>query len=386
MISRDAEKLVRKYARQFRALALVGPRQSGKTTLARKVFSRKPYVSLEDPDERLFAANDPRGFLNRYKSGAVIDEAQRVPELFSYLQMMLDTAKKDGLFILTGSNNFLLQSTISQSLAGRIGYIDLLPLSIPEIQLFDTAPSAMVDYIFMGGYPELYDKKRTPAIWYPSYIRTYLERDIKQLKNIENTLLFNRFIQLCAGRAGQQLNVTALSNECGIDIKTVNAWLGLLQSSYIIFLLQPHYQNFNKRVVKTPKLYFYDTGLACALLGIKKANEVNVSPLYGALAENFFITELLKKKNNSGSNTKFYYWKDNKGVEIDLLLDDGKKIRPIEIKAAQTFNESFLKNINYWNSISGNTGGIVLYGGEQDYIRSDKIKITSWQNIKTVKL
>lgn len=386
MVSREAEKIIKKYAKQFRSLAVIGPRQSGKTTLVRQIFSRKAYVSLENPDERLFATQDPRGFLNRFKNGAVLDEVQRAPELFNYLQQILDDAKKDGLFILTGSNNFLLQSSISQSLAGRVGYIDLLPLTIPEINFFDKKPASLPEYIFYGGYPELFDKNRVPAVWYPSYIRTYIERDVKQLKNIENTLLFNRFIQLCAGRTGQQLNITALSNECGIDIKTVTAWLGILESSFIIYLLQPHYKNFNKRLVKTPKLYFYDTGVACSLLGIRKWQEVNVSPFYGALTENFCINELLKKKYNSGSTANFFYWRDNKGVEIDLLLDNGKTLIPVEIKAGQTFNESFLKSMGYWNNISGNDGGILIYGGDHNYKRSDKIQVTGWQNIHSIKL
>ncbi len=386
MVKREAEKLIKKYLKQFRSLAIVGPRQSGKTTLARTLFPRKKYVSLENPDERLFATEDPRGFLARFKNGAVLDEAQRVPELFNYLQQILDNTKKDGLFILTGSNNFLLQSSISQSLAGRVGYVDLLPLSLSEIMLFDKQPATLADNIFYGSYPEVYDKSRLPAVWYPSYIRTYIERDVKQLKNIENTLMFNRFIQLCAGRTGQQLNTAALSNECGIDIKTVNAWLAILQSSFIIYLLQPHYKNFNKRVVKTPKLYFYDTGVACSLLGIRKTQEVAVSHFYGALVENFCINELLKKKYNTGSNTKFFYWRDNKGAEIDLLLDNGKALIPVEIKAAQTFNDNFLKSMTWWNSIAGNTGGTLIYGGEQNYKRSDKIQVIGWENMNSIKL
>lgn len=386
MVKREAEKLIKRYAKQFRSLAIVGPRQSGKTTLARSLFPRKQYVSLENPDERLFATEDPRGFLSRFKNGAVLDEAQRAPDLFNYLQQILDSTKKDGLFILTGSNNFLLQSSISQSLAGRVGYIDLLPLSMAEINLFDKKPSTLSEYILYGSYPEVYDKSRVPAIWYPSYIRTYIERDVKQLKNIENTLLFNRFIQLCAGRTGQQLNVAALSNECGIDIKTVNAWLAILESSFIIYLLQPHHRNFNKRIVKTPKLYFCDTGVACSLLGIRKADEVAVSHFYGALVENFCINELLKRKYNTGSNTKLFYWRDNKGAEIDLLLDSGKTLTPVEIKAGQTFNESFLKSMTWWNTISGNVGGALIYGGEQNYKRSDNIQVTGWENIAKVKL
>jgi uncharacterized protein len=385
MITRDAEKLIRKYAKQFRALAIVGPRQSGKTSIAKKIFHTKPYVSLEDPDERLFATEDPRGFLKRYQNGAIIDEAQRVPALFSYLQQIIDTTNKDGLYILTGSNNFLLQENISQTLAGRIGYIDLLPLTIQEIKRFENTAETLADYIFNGCYPEIFDKKRLPAVWYPSYIRTYVERDVKQIRNIDNVLLFNRFIQLCAGRTGQQLHVSALSNECGVDVKTVNAWLGILQSSYVIYLLQPHHKNYNKRIVKTPKLYFYDTGLVCSLLGIRKVGDVTVSPFYGALTENFLLMQLLKMKHNGTNHSQFYYWRDNKGVEIDLIIDDGKKMIPVEIKASQTFNAAFLKHLHYWNEISGNTGGILLYGGEQTFLRSDKVKVVSWIDTDKIK-
>ncbi len=379
MQPRKAEKTARQYSRQFRALAIVGPRQSGKTTLVKKVFPRKPYVSLEDPDERMLAADDPRAFLNRFKNGAVIDEAQRVPELFSYLQGILDKSGKDGFFILTGSNNFLLQESISQTLAGRIGYIDLLPLCYKEIIQFGKTDYSMEELLLNGSYPELYDKNRKPGLWYPSYIRTYIERDVKQIRNIENTLLFNRFLQLCAGRTGQQLNVSALSIECGIDVKTVQSWLSVLQSSYIIYLLPPYHKNFNKRIVKTPKLYFIDTGVACSLLGIRQAKELETSHFRGALFENYVMMELLKEKFNTGSPAGFYYWRENNGLEIDLLIDTGKKIIPVEIKASATFAESHIKNISQWNKITGNSGGVLLYNGETEFTRSDKIKISNWK-------
>jgi predicted AAA+ superfamily ATPase len=380
MQARIAEKIIKQFSRQFRALAIVGPRQSGKTTLVKKVFPRKPYVSLEDPDERMLATNDPRAFLNRYKNGAVIDEAQRVPELFSYLQGILDKTTKDGLFILTGSNNFLLQQSISQSLAGRIGYIDLMPLCYKEIIKFGKEDYPMEDLILNGCYPELYDKNRKAIAWYPAYIRTYIERDVKQIRNIENTILFNRFLQLCAGRAGQQLNVSALSIEGGIDVKTVQAWLSILQSSYIIYLLPPYHKNFNKRIVKTPKLYFIDTGVACSLLGIRQAKELENSHFRGALFENYVIMELLKEKYNQASTTGFYYWKENNGIEIDLLIDTGKNIIPIEIKAASTFAESQIKNLQQWNKIIGGKGGLLLHNGEVGFTRADKIRIANWKN------
>jgi len=238
MVSREIETLLREYAKEFRSLLLVGPRQSGKSTLVKKVFSDKPYISLENIDERELALGDPRAFLQRFPYGAILDEIQRVPSLFNYLQEILDNSSEDGLFILTGSNNLLLQSNISQTLAGRIGILDLLPLSLNEIKKFDSEELNIDSLIIKGAYPEIYNKKRNPQHWYPSYIRTYVERDVREIKNIDNISLFTRFIRLCAGRVGQQLNVSSLSNECGIDVKTVNSWLSVLESTYIIKLLQ----------------------------------------------------------------------------------------------------------------------------------------------------
>ncbi len=328
----------------------------------------------------MLADSDPRAFLNKYKNGAVIDEAQRVPELFSYLQGILDEAGKDGFFILTGSNNFLLQQSISQTLAGRIGYIDLLPLSYKEILKFGKVEYTTEELILQGCYPELYDKKRKSGLWYPAYICTYIERDVKQIRNIDNTLLFHRFLQLCAGRTGQQLNVSALSNECGIDVKTVQAWLSLLQNSYIIYLLPPYHKNFNKRIVKTPKLYFIDTGVACSLLGLHQANELRNSHFRGALFENYVILEFLKAKYDTGLTSGFYCWRENNGLEIDLLVESGRKLIPVEIKSAHTFNESHVKNIVRWNKLTGNAGGVLLYDGESEMVRSDKIVVRNWRN------
>jgi predicted AAA+ superfamily ATPase len=383
MQPRIAEKLLRKYSRQFRAVAVVGPRQSGKTTLVKKVFPRKPYVSLEDPDERMLAATDPRGFLARYKKGAIIDEAQRVPELFNYMQGILDQSNKDGFYILTGSNNFLLQQSISQSLAGRIGYIDLLPLCYSEILQFKIKDDSIEELILNGSYPELYDKNRKPSLWYPAYIRTYIERDVKQIRNIENTILFNRFLQLCAGRTAQQLNVSALSNETGVEIKTIQAWLSILQSSYIVYLLPPYHKNFNKRVVKTPKLYFLDTGLACSLLGIREKNELDKSHFRGALFENYIIMELLKQKFNNGSNAGFYYWKENNGLEIDLLIDTGKKMIAHEIKSTVTYSESLLKGLQQWQKVSQSDNGVLLYNGKIELKEKGQAEVCNWRNYKS---
>lgn len=385
MIQRNAEKWLRLLAKEFRSVAVVGPRQSGKTTLAKDVFPKKPYVSLEDPDERLQAETDPRSFLERFKNGAIIDEAQRVPSLFSYLQKILDDTKKDGLFILTGSNNFLLQASISQTLAGRIGYIDLLPFCYGELEKLNLKNISTNQLLWRGCYPEIYDRNRNPNLWYPAYIRTYVERDVRQLKNIADTISFTRFLQLCAGRIGQQLNTAALANECGIDVRTVTNWLSILESSYVVFLLKPHHKNFNKRLVKTPKLYFYDTGLASSLLGIKTENEVVNSHFRGALFENLVITECFKNKYNNGGQVNYYYWRDNKGIEIDLLIESGKKLLPVEIKSAQTYRDDHLVNMHKWNGYAKQTGGILLYDGPQSFTRSDKITVANWREISSLR-
>jgi predicted AAA+ superfamily ATPase len=385
MISRNAEKWLRLLAKEFRSVAVVGPRQSGKTTMVKNVFPKKPYVSLEDPDERLQVENDPRAFLARFKYGAIIDEAQRVPSLFSYLQKILDSTKKDGLFILTGSNNFLLQESISQTLAGRIGYIDLLPFCYSELEKLNLKNIPTNQLLWRGCYPEIYDRNRNPSMWYPAYVRTYVERDVRQLKNITDTIAFTRFLKLCAGRIGQQLNTASLANECGIDVRTVNNWLSILESSYVVFFLKPHHKNFNKRLVKTPKLYFYDTGLACSLLGIKNENEVVNSHFRGALFENHVIAECFKNKFNLGSQVNYYYWRDNKGVEIDLLIESGKKLLPVEIKSAQTYREDFLTNMHKWNDYAGQKGGLLLYDGPQSFTRSDRISVANWREIGSLK-
>jgi predicted AAA+ superfamily ATPase len=323
--------------------------------------------------------------LARFKDGAIIDEAQRVPSLFSYLQKILDSTKKDGLFILTGSNNFLLQESISQTLAGRIGYIDLLPFCYSELEKLKLKNISTNQLLWRGCYPEIYDRNRNPTMWYPAYIRTYVERDVRQLKNITDTIAFTRFLKLCAGRIGQQLNTASLANECGIDVRTVNNWLSILESSYVVFLLKPHHKNFNKRLVKTPKLYFYDTGLACSLLGIKNENEVVNSHFRGALFENHVIGECFKNKFNSGSQVNYFYWRDNKGVEIDLLIESGRKLLPVEIKSAQTYREDFLTNMHKWNDYAGQKGGLLLYDGPQSFTRSDKISVANWREIGSLK-
>ena len=384
MVQRELLTVLAEYATEFRAVLLVGPRQSGKTTLVQTTFPDKPYISLENPDERLLAETDARAFLNRFPDGAILDEVQRVPSLFSYLQEILDKTHKDGLFILTGSNNILLQESISQTLAGRLGILDLYPLSFREIVGIEKTHS-LNELIFKGSYPEIYHKNRKPELWYGSYIRTYVERDVRQIKNIENTSLFIKFLKICAGRIGQQLNITALSNECGIDLKTVQSWLSVLEQTYVIKLLQPFYNNFNKRILKTPKLYFVDTGLACSLLGIRKVEEFELSHFRGALVENYFILECIKNNANQNLEQQFYYWRDNKGVEVDLIVDSGTSFLPVEIKSAETFSNDFTKNLKKIKSYSGVKEAAIVYNGKMEFETSASIKVVNWASFLTEK-
>jgi uncharacterized protein len=384
MVIRTATEEVKDLARKFKAIAIVGPRQSGKTTLTKYVFGNKPYVSLENPDIRQFAMSDPRSFLEQYSGGAIFDEAQRVPELFSYLQQILDENPSKGQFILIGSNHFLLQENISQSLAGRIAYLYLLPFSIQEAEEALKKKQTVEDALYRGGYPPIYDNKIEPEKWLPNYIRTYIERDVRQIKNISNLNVFERFLKLCAGRTGQLLNMSSLAIEAGVDSKTIASWLGVLESSFIIHLLQPHHQNFNKRIVKMPKLYFYDTGLVCSLLGITKPAQLNLHPLKGALFENFVIGELVKEKFNKNLSINLYFWRDNTGNEIDIIVDDGTTLYPLEIKAGKTITTDYFRNFQFWNKISGVTGGSVVYAGSEFQKRSNEITVMPWNKVTSV--
>ena len=379
MIQRTAAIKLLKLSKAFRSVAVVGPRQSGKTTLCKTVFPGKPYISLENPDTLEFANNDPRGFLGQFKTGAILDEIQRAPHLFSYLQQILDETKKSGLFILTGSNNFLLQENISQTLAGRIAYFQLLPLSLIEMEKGKKNKADYAWHILHGGYPEVIAKNIKPAEWYGSYINTYAERDVRQLKNISSLSLFVKLLRLCAGRTGQILNLTSLSNDCGIDQKTVAAWLSILQSSYVIYLLRPYYGNFNKRIIKSPKLYFFDTGVACSLLGITDVKQIFSHTAKGPLFENMIISELLKERFNKGAADNLYYWRDKTGHEVDILLDKAGKLTVMELKAGATLNEDFFKGIEYFSSLNTNPPEkILVYGGKEIQKRSSGISVKPW--------
>jgi len=370
---------------QFPVVTLTGPRQSGKTTLARAALPNYAYVSLEDPDERRLAREDPRGFLDRFDEGQVIlDEAQHVPDLFSYIQGIVDEREQPGQFVLTGSQNFLLHQRISQSLAGRCDILHLLPFSRAELTRADLEPIENIGerrrrtlgtqddhlntVLFAGGYPRIHDKQLDPQQWLANYYQTYVERDVRELVNVGDVETFGRFMGLCAGRTGQLLNLSALANDCGVTHTTARRWLSVLETSFVVMLLRPHHRNFNKRLVKSPKLYFLDTGLLCYLLRIRSPEDLAVHAARGAIFESWVISEAMKNFMNRGLRPDIYFWRDSTGREIDLLIEAGAEhLLPIEIKSGQTFNSDFVKNLTWWRQLSSavDAPGVVVYGGDR---------------------
>ncbi|ALO17357.1 hypothetical protein L21SP5_03762 [Salinivirga cyanobacteriivorans] len=380
MIKRNLADKLKYFVSKYPIVTVTGPRQSGKTTLIKSIFPDYEYVNFEDPDMLLLAQEDPRLFLSQYSNKVILDEAQRLPELFSYLQSHTDKANKEGMYIISGSQNFLLMEKISQTLAGRTAILKLLPFSKRELANTSIKLKTPDEHIFNGGYPRLYDKKIDPIDFYPFYIQTYIERDVRQLQNISNLLQFNRFVKLCAGRIGQLLNLSSIANECGITQPTAKAWLSILEASYIIYLLKPHHKNFNKRLVKTPKLYFYDTGLACSLLGIQNHSQILTHYLRGGLFENWMIMELIKKHFNNAKEPHIYFWRDNTGNEIDLLIENDLQIEAYEIKSGSTYNKNFFKGLQYWDKLNNKkTAGSVIYGGNKS-METPYGKLISWQD------
>jgi predicted AAA+ superfamily ATPase len=352
-------------AQQFPVITLTGPRQSGKTSLVKALFPAKPYVSLEEPDIRQIALTDPRGFLSNFPQGAILDEVQHVPELFSYIQTIVDR-EREAQFILTGSSNFLLLENVSQTLAGRTIILQLLPFSMAELEQGGYELASYEQLIFTGQYPRIYDRDLAPTDFYPSYIQTYVERDVRLIKNITNLNAFIQFSQLCAGRVGQLLNYTSLANDAGISPNTVKTWLSVLEAAYIVYRLYPYHKNFNKRLIKAPKLYFYDTGLACSLLGIRQSEQVGIHFLRGALFENLIINEFVKRALHQGERPQLYFWQDNKGREIDCLLERQGELVAVELKSGKTAVSDYFANLRYWQQLNPSlpATGFVVYGGD----------------------
>jgi uncharacterized protein len=386
MIQRIATKKLIDLARKFKSVAVTGARQTGKTTLVKEVFKDKPYVSLENPDTRNFALEDPRGFLSSYPKGAILDEIQRAPDLFSYLQEILDNTTKKGLFILTGSNNFLLQESISQTLAGRIGTLNLLPFSIEELGNAEQLPKDDNELMIKGFYPPIYDQDIPPSDWCPNYVRNYIEKEVRQIKSITDLIVFERFIRLLAGRTGQELNNSALAVETGVDMKTVQSWISILESSFIIYLLKPHHKNFNKTIIKRPKLYFYDCALVCYLLRISDTNQLSTHPQRGAIFETMVVTEMIKQRTNAGMDINLYYWRDKSGHEIDVIIENGNTRIPVEIKSGKTISNDFFKNLHFWLALSGEKKSYLLYGGEEHQKRSDGKECMNWRQLTELSL
>jgi predicted AAA+ superfamily ATPase len=352
MVERELLKKTKALLKKYPIVSITGPRQSGKSTLLKSAFKDYKYVSLEDIDIREFADKDSRGFISTFNDKVIIDEVQQCPKLFSFLQTHVDKENKEGMYLLSGSHNFLLMQAISQSLAGRCAILTLLPFSLREKKTAKIMKTNINDEIFFGSYPRIYDKDIFPTDFYPYYIQTYVERDVRMIKNIENINLFTRFIKLCAGRIGQILNLSSLANDCSISVSTVQSWLSLLEASYIVYLLKPESKNYNKRLIKSPKLYFYDTGLACSLLDIRNSEQLDTHFLRGSLFENYVINEKIKDALNEGVTPQITYFRDKVGHEVDLIEEKQGKQYGYEIKSSQTFNTDFFKNLNYWRNLS----------------------------------
>lgn len=381
-VIRQIAAIIKAQQTKFPILAVTGPRQSGKTTLLKELFSDYRYVTLEDPNMRAFASEDPIGFLSQYDQRVIFDEAQRVPALFSYIQSRVDESGMMGQFILSGSQNFQLLNSITQTLAGRVALFKLLPFDFTELKANDLLADSYTQASIKGFYPAIYDRDIDPKVFYANYIQTYIEKDVTELLNIRDLKVFRTFLKLCAGRAGQLVNFSALANECDISHVTAKAWISILESSYIIFLLQPYYQNFNKRLVKSPKLYFYDTGLLTHLLGIRDADELAENRLKGNVFENLILAEYQKKNHHLYLHEDYYFWQDSNAHEVDLLMKKGQGFSIVEIKATQTVTSELFKEMDRFEQISDavEVTKTLIYGGAEDEKRT-KYNVLSWKNI-----
>jgi hypothetical protein len=396
MIKRTLSQKLSSLAGQFPVVTITGPRQSGKTTLTKMMFANHAYVSLEEPHEREFALSDPRGFLNRYKKGVILDEIQRTPELLSYIQGIVDTGVDSGKFILTGSQQFHLSAKVNQTLAGRTAIVHLLPFSLDELrELPSRDPWAWSDLpkprkapafnletmLYRGFYPRIHDQGLAPQDWLAGYYQTYVERDVREVSNIGNLEIFQRFVRLCAGRTGQLLNLSSLANDCGISHTTARQWISILQAGFIIHLLPPHFNNFSKRIIKSPKLYFIDTGLLCYLLRIREPADLTDHAMRGAIFETYVVSELFKAFVHRGETPPLYFWRDRTGHEVDVLIDTGKQLIPIEIKSGTTIGGSFFEGLRYFMALGPKIArtGVMIHGGADLYERENFIVLPWFQ-------
>ena len=369
-------------AKEFKIVCVIGPRQSGKTTLCKQLFTEKAYVNLEDPDVLLVAKTNPKAFLAKYPKGAIFDEVQRIPELFNYLQGIVDSSDEMGQFILSGSNNFLMQQNISQSLAGRVGYIELLPFSLSELEASNIQNESLNKQILEGFYPDIIRKKSSASRWITNYIRTYLERDVRLIRNIGDILVFSKFLKICAIRTSQLLNMSSIAKELGVEHKTLDAWLSVLESSYILYRLPPYFNNFNKRLIKSSKIYFYDTGIVCHLLGIRSVEGLQKSNYYGAIFENFIVSEIIKNRKNKEQFGDIYFYRDSTGNEVDVLIENEGNLIPIEIKSAVKIQKEHHKNLKWFQKVFRQDGGVLLYAGNENESFPNEIEQLSWTNVK----
>jgi uncharacterized protein len=369
MVDRDVEPRLRMLAKQFPAIVLIGPRQSGKSTLCQKVFARLPYTTLESPDVRAFALEDPRGFLKQLPKGAILDEIQNCPLLTSYLQGIIDREPTPGRWVLTGSHNLSVMASTSQSLAGRSAVVHLLPLSRHEVVEFSDYPKTLNETLLTGGYPRILDRKLRPADWLSSYVATYLERDVRSISNIGDLVTFQRFAQLSAGRISQLLNLSSLASDCGISQPTAKAWASVLEASFIAFRLPSYHGNVSKRLIKMPKLHFYDTGLACWLLGIRDVTQLDLHPLRGAIFESWVVSEIIKQRNSRGESNSVYFFRDKAGLESDVVVQGRKTLKLVEVKAGQTISSDWAANNQKIMGLFARTkqavACVVVYGGSE---------------------
>jgi uncharacterized protein len=380
MFKRTISTHIREVSAKYKAIGLLGPRQSGKTTLAKMLFPKHEYYSLEDLDLRQRATSDPRGFLKSIKKSVILDEIQRAPDLLSYIQGVLDDKNDSRQFILTGSNSLSLMDIISQSLAGRIRLLNVLPLSPLELGI-KICPRSIDELMWKGLYPRIYDENLEPNSWYSDYYSTYIEKDVRTLLNVENLEMFDRFVRLVAGRVGQLVSYSGLSSEVGVSQPTIKKWVSVLKASYIVETLSPHFKNFSKRIVKSPKIYFNDTGLLCYLLRIENPLQLESHPMRGLIFENWVFNQHQKKFYNQGKELPLYFWRDQNGHEVDLVIDKGTFLELIEVKSSATFHESFLDNIKWLGELQKNEGGKVIYAGDDSFTFKEMFEITSWKEL-----